>query len=100
MKKLLAFHADCGRMGSLDGRFVLDEQEQAALAELYGSTISFGEVLGSIELLEKHITTVTDDAGFLDMAERLGVDLCSGFNPLSYADQDEDDDDDDEEVDP
>jgi len=45
MTKLYEFNANFGRMGSLHGRFLLDEEREAKLPEIYGKTIHFGEVL-------------------------------------------------------
>jgi hypothetical protein len=95
-KKLLRFHVDCGRMGSLDGKFVLDADGQAELVKLYGETVNFGEVLGKhsdigVVLKPEHIELVTDDHAFLDMAAKLRISLDSGFNPLDYVEEDDED---------
>jgi hypothetical protein len=103
-KKLFRFHTYCGRMGKLEGQFVLNEEEQAELEKLYGKEIHFGEVLGkhsdiSITLKRSEITVVTDDQAFLGMAAKLRISLDSGFNPLDYVDGTYDEDDDAEEDD-
>jgi len=43
MKKLWRWEVDCGRMGSLEGLFIEDEEE---LKALQGKEIYLGEVLG------------------------------------------------------
>jgi 3-deoxy-D-manno-octulosonic-acid transferase len=91
MRKLFKFHCDCGRAGVLQGTFVLDEGAQERLEKLYGKRINFGEALGkhsevTVDLEREEITLMTDDQEFLAMAEKLGVDLNQGYNPLDYAD--------------
>jgi len=89
MRKLYEFELDCGRMGSLTGRFVLDEEGQKQLEESYGKVVYFGEVLGKhsdvqVKLAPNQFTVVTDNQEFLNMAARLGVSLNSGYNPFHY----------------
>ena len=43
MKKLYAFHWDCGRMGELDGLFVATDE---VIEIIVGKVVNFGEVLG------------------------------------------------------
>jgi hypothetical protein len=86
-KKLLAFNVYCGRMGSLSGRFVADDEDQAELESIMGRDIYFGEVLGkhsdvTITLEPEHISVVTDNEAFLAEAERLNISLDTGFDPL------------------
>lgn len=88
-KKLYEFTWYCGRQGTLEGRFVLNDQEQAMLNALYGKVIDFGEALGKHSqirgpLLQKDIAVITDNEGFIDTAAVLKVDLNFGYNPLSY----------------
>ncbi len=88
-RKLVQFSAYFGRMGELDGQFVLTDEEFTQLESLYGKSVYFGEVLGKhseVHLLleKKHIKIVTDDESFLTKADELGVDLSHGHNPLSY----------------
>lgn len=91
MKKLWAFHVYYGRSGDLDGRFLTrTEAEEEKLRSLYGKRIHFGEVLGkhsdvAVHLEPEHVTLVTDDQAFLDMADHLKVDLRVGFDPLQQA---------------
>lgn len=78
-------------MGCLEGRFVLDDEGQAKLESLYGKRIFFGEVLGKhseviVNLAQGDIRVVTDDQEFLEKARALGVSLDTGFNPISYYD--------------
>lgn len=86
--KLYEFKANFGRMGSLSGRFFLDEETEAKLPELYGKSINFGEVLGKhsevvFDLEPKHLKLVTDDQAFLDKASELGISLAHGYDPIS-----------------
>ena len=86
MKKLYRFEAYFGRMGSLRGQFVADDEKDVAPA--IGKPAYFGEVLGKhseIEidrLEEKHFKVLTDDAAFLSKFVEYGC--ASGFNPLAY----------------
>jgi hypothetical protein len=85
-KVLWNFELDCGRMGSISGRFLATEEDVKAAI---GQELYFGEVLGkhsdiSATLEEGHITLVTDNPEFLFQANDLGIDLESGFNPLQY----------------
>jgi hypothetical protein len=91
MRKLFKFHCDCGRAGVLQGTFVLDEGAQERLEKLYGKRLNFGEAFGkhsevTVDLEREEITMVTNDQPFLDLADDLGVDLNTGYNPLDYAD--------------
>ena len=96
MTKLYEFNANFGRMGSLHGRFLLDEEREAKLPEIYGKTIHFGEVLRkhsdvSFVLRPEHLEMVTDDQEFLGRAKTLGISLESGFDPIQqYFEQVED----------
>jgi len=86
--KLYEFKANFGRMGSLNGRFFLDEEIEALLPELYGKSIDFGEVLGKhsevvFDLKPEHLKLVTDDQAFLAKAEELGISLAHGYDPIS-----------------
>jgi hypothetical protein len=85
-KVLWNFYWDCGRQGSIDGRFLATEEEVKAAI---GQELYFGEVLGKHSeicgtLEEKDVTLVTDNPEFLFQANDLGIDLETGFNPLSY----------------
>jgi hypothetical protein len=91
-KVLFEFNYDCGRMGGLTGLFVATDAEVEAL---YGREIYFGEVLG------KHSEIVCDfdsccveektrDQEFIaKLIEIVGDTTVSGFNPLSYAEEEE-----------
>lgn len=90
MKVLYEFNLDCGRMGHLDGRFLATPSD---LLKAYGKDVYFGEVLGKHSeiycvLDAQHVSIVTDNTEFLSMAEKLGVSLESGFNPLQYLSED------------
>lgn len=89
MLRYVKFYCDCVRMGSLDGKFLLDQEKWDKLQGLIGKDIYFGEVLGKhsdvrIFLEKDMLNIVTDDQDFLNKAIDLGVDLNSGFNPLNY----------------
>jgi hypothetical protein len=102
VNKLYKFHVYCGRMGDLDGMFVLDESEQQRLFDHVGRDVYFGEVLGkhseiSVTLESSHLTMLTDDQEWLAKARELKVSLSSGLNPLEYIDEASDGDEDDGE---
>ena len=91
MENLYEFYWDCGRQGELYGKFYATQEEVDAAI---GKEVYFGEVLGKHseiygELEQGEITLVTDNQEFLQMANDLNIDLTSGFNPLSYLDEDE-----------
>jgi hypothetical protein len=101
MLRYMKFYWDCGRMGCLRGKFVVNQDEYDRLMGLVGKQIYFGEVLGKHseiygKLKAEDLEMVCDDQAFLKKAQELGVDLDSGFNPLNDADEDEDEDEDDE----
>lgn len=86
MKKLYRFKSYHGRMGSLTGLFVADDDIEVKPA--LGKRAYFGEVLGKHSeiwidaLAEEHFEALTDDAGFVEKFEAFGC--ASGFNPLAY----------------
>lgn len=85
MRKLYRWHWDCGRMGSLEGVFVADEEDVRAA---YGRRVYFGKVLGKHSdvhgtLEESEFTILTDDQDFIAKALMYGV-AHSGYDPLSY----------------
>lgn len=86
MKAVYKLHADCGRMGQLDGLFIAHKEDVqkliASKVEVY-----FGEVLGKHsevygELEEKDISMVSDDPNVVDIIET--HELETGFNPMHY----------------
>lgn len=86
MNKLFSFHVDCGRMGDLEGSFVATQEE---VDGLIGEEVHFGEALGkhsevSLEMKEEYFSVKTDNQEFLKLAEEIGVDLDSGYNPFEY----------------
>ena len=86
MNKLFKFHVDCGRMGYLRGSFVATQEE---VDGLIGEKVHFGEALGkhsevSLEMKEEYFSVKTDNQEFLKLAEEIGVDLDSGYNPFEY----------------
>lgn len=91
MENLYKFYWDCGRQGELEGKFYATQEEVGAAI---GKQVCFGEVLGKHSdvcgvLEQGEIKLVTDNQEFLQMAKDLNIDLTSGFNPLSYLDEDE-----------
>jgi hypothetical protein len=102
MKTLYKFSYDCGRMGSLDGLFVAESDD---LVAAYGHQVHFGEVLGkhsdvSVRLDESQFTAISIDPEKITwLLDIIGTDTISGFNPLSYMDEDEDDEDEHEDDD-
>jgi hypothetical protein len=92
MKKIYAFHWDCGRMGDLDGIFVAESVDVDALI---GKNIYFGEVLGkhseiSGPLEASDLTVRSDDPDFVArFVEVMGHGTITGFNPLDYYDPEE-----------
>jgi hypothetical protein len=85
MKKIYAYYCDCGRMGSLDGIFVADEED---VKKTIGKTIYFGEVLGKhseviVDLEESELTVKSEDPDFVKrFIEIMGDGTISGFNPI------------------
>lgn len=91
MINLYEFYWDCGRQGELEGKFYATQEEVDAAI---GKQVCFGEALGKHSdvcgvLEQGEIKLVTDNQEFLQMAKDLNIDLTSGFNPLSYLDEDE-----------
>ena len=83
MKKLYRFHWWCRRHGDLRGLFVAEESD---VEQCIGKDVSFGEVLGkhshiSGTLDREDLEVLTDDATFIDQAERFGL-IPSGHNPI------------------
>lgn len=87
MKKLFKFHADCGRMGELDGLFLA---YQAEVDNAIGKTVSFGEVLGkhsdiSVNIECGLIDLISDDPHTIStLSELFPNDNICGHNPLDY----------------
>jgi len=85
MNNLYEFNFDCGRSGSLVGRFLATPEEVSAII---GKDVYFGEVLGknseiSGEIDKDEITMITDNQDFIKMSSDLGITLESGINPIS-----------------
>lgn len=102
MKKLYGFNAYFGRMGSLDGLFIADDN---LVEKAIGRRVYFGEVLGKHSniwclLNEDHFKVITDDQELISKLESHfasdnGIVSISGYNPLDYVDLDDDDEEDD-----
>lgn len=90
MKLLVKFNWDCGRQGSVKGLFVTTQKE---LSEIYGTEIYFGEALGKHsdihgEITSEDITIVSEDQEFIaKLAEIIGSDTISGYNPFHYSEE-------------
>lgn len=88
---LYKFYWDCGRMGDLEGLFVVDSKD---LENLYGKEIYFGEVLGKHSeiygtLESKDISLISDDQEKIDWLVNLFGTSISGFNPVDYYEPDD-----------
>ena len=95
--RLIRFHFGCGRMGDLDGLFVLDEEEWADWQLLVESKfeVRFGEVLGKHSdimgpIAPKDFTVLSQDQAFCEKFVEFGCN--NGHNPLDYLDPEYDDD--------
>ena len=87
MKVIAQFYWDCGRMGDVEGLFVCNKKD---LEAAYGKEVYFGEILGkhsevSGTFNEGDITILTEDQDFIaKFIEIMGSGDISGYNPLSY----------------
>lgn len=90
MKKLYRLDWNYGRMGSVQGLFVADEEN---VKEAFGKTVYFGEVLGkhsdvSGELDKEDLEIVSEDEVFITkLVEVIGKTNISGYNPLDYLEE-------------
>lgn len=85
-EKVYKWDFDCGRMGSLDGLFVADEQDVAAAI---GKDVYFGEVLGKHSevygvLEASEFTPLSSNDAVIQFVKEHGP---FGFNPLAYVRQ-------------
>lgn len=86
MKKLYRFSLYWGRMGSLSGIFIADDE---AVKRATGKTVDFGEALGKHSQVEfafgdkdTSLTELTDDPNFIEQFERFKC--ASGHNPFEH----------------
>ena len=89
MKKFFDFHVDCGRMGDISATFVATQEE---VDNLCNKTVYFGEILGKhseveLDMKPEYFTVKTDNQEFLEMAEKLGINLDFGHVPFDYIDE-------------
>ncbi len=100
--QLIRFDVYCGRMGSIEGVFVLNERGVKTLNSIVENEceIHFGDVLGkhsdiSFEIKPQHYTVVTEDTEKIKVVlEAFGLNsdtnrdywTLSGINPLDYYD--------------
>ena len=93
-KKLYKYDSYYGRMGSLDGIFIADEEE---VERLKGYSARFGEVLGKHSYITDdswfdNTEVLTNDQDFIaKFIEIMGDGTISGYNPMDYIDEDEED---------
>lgn len=96
MKVIAKFYWDCGRSGEVDGIFVTTKE---AIAAAVGKEVYFGEILGkhsevSGTINEGDITILTEDQDFITkFIEIMGSGDISGYNPLSYLEEEDETDD-------
>jgi hypothetical protein len=92
MKVIAQFYWDCGRSGDVEGIFVTTKE---AIAAAVGKEVYFGEILGkhsevSGTINEGDITILTEDQDFITkFIEIMGGGDISGYNPLSYLEDEE-----------
>lgn len=84
---LVEMSLDCGRMGDLDGLFLVDKAD-FELAQKLNPQVYFGEVLGKhsevyCDFNEMSFTVKTDDAAKIAVMKEIGV-VSSGHNPFDY----------------
>ena len=85
MEKLYKFSVNCGRMGTLSGVFVAEEEK---VQTIMGEKAYFGEVLGkhsdiTVKIDDTVLTVLTDDHEFIKKAEEYKL-VPIGHNPLDY----------------
>lgn len=89
MKKLYRFELDYGRMGSLDGLFIEDEQK---VKDIIGKEVYFGEVLGKhsevySDMREYMFEAIDLPQDVIEMLEeKVGASI-SGFNPIEIKEE-------------
>lgn len=93
--RLVSFSQDYGRMGELDGLFIVDAEEWATLQKIIEeeTEIYFGEVLGKHSeifgrIKPKDIEVRSENQEFCAEFRRLKLD--TGYNPLDYYEERED----------
>lgn len=84
MKGIYKFFWDCNRMGVLEGIFV---ETADNVANLYGKTIYFGEVLGKYSDISGTIdlgdvNLITQDETVVQLFEKYQLE--TGYNPFYY----------------
>jgi len=85
-KKLYQFELDWGRVGSLSGLFIEDEEN---IKQIIGEEVDFGEAMGKhsdvVDTMTEDMFTIVDvPESVLEVLEtKLGKTL-SGYNPLDF----------------
>lgn len=88
MKKLYKFTFNYGRMGSLQGLFVAEEDD---LLNLIGTELYFGEALGKHSevygpLEAGDVNVLSEDQEKIEwLVDLIGSNSISGYNPFDYA---------------
>lgn len=88
-KRLVSWYVDCGRMGSLDGLFILDADAWAdwKYSEAHGVEFWHGDVLGKhseivVTIDPEDYKVKSEDQEFIAKLEGLLGTHISGLNPL------------------
>lgn len=86
MKVLVKFQWDCGRMGNVNGLFIIEKEE---LEAAYGKNVYFGEILGKHseiygEIGANDFTILTDDQDYIEKTISLIGWHLSGYSPFDY----------------
>lgn len=86
-KKLWKFYADFGRMGELEGLFIMEKEH---IENIIGESVYFGEVLGKhsdivLNMQEDHFTEIDlDEDAVNKLHDALGSNDISGYNPFHF----------------
>lgn len=86
-EKLYKFYVDCGRMGDIEGLFVVDESD---IDNIVGENVYFGEILGKhsdigFDIEKEMFTEVDiDEESVNKLVNALGSKDLSGYNPFHY----------------
>lgn len=89
MKCIVRYFKDLGRMGELNGLFILNDRKE--IDDLVDKTIEFGECLGKhsdimVDLSKDDYEILTEDQEFIEkFIEIVGQSgTISGLNPVDY----------------
>lgn len=95
MKQLMRINFDYGRMGELNGQWVCTSKQWRNFVKEYkNETIYLYDYLGkhsqidiNVGHLNQKVEIVTDNQDFLNMAEKLNINLNSGWCPFDHEDE-------------